>query len=240
MSTSPVTQKESGLGHTIWNYASEPLAAGLAIMPAFKGLMVKTALQEGKEAPKITFFEGLKAGRKAASTAGAVIGVQMIAQNILEQQIGKDPEEQSIKTKFASALIVGVVSSPMLATLNKQTSEPSLSMIEALGSFSKGQAFAISMREIPFIASLSCMKLLEKEAKEQFGDNKLIEYLAATGGVAAGSILGHPADTALTQLQAEVELKPRLWMKGWKQKARGVAIFAICFKLGKETLQLKT
>ncbi len=61
------------------------LAASAAIIPVFRELVAKSALQQGLPLPRIKIAEGLKMGALAAPNLGLIIGVQMTIQKRVEK-----------------------------------------------------------------------------------------------------------------------------------------------------------
>jgi hypothetical protein len=69
------------------------------------------------------------------------------------------------------------------------------------------------------------------------GNNKAVEYSAAAVAGGLGSLVGHAGNTALTRWQNGMtvdSLRQLSW--GSLRKARGNAVFAVVYKLGKEVL----
>lgn len=67
--------------------------------------------------------------------------------------------------------------------------------------------------------------------KHRFGDSKIVDYTIAFGTTAAGSLIGHPANTILTRLQNGMTIDhPRQLMWGAMRKAWGMGKFAILYR----------
>lgn len=225
---------EKGYWHTLAPYLVPPIAAGGAIVLPFRDFIAKSALQKGQPVPKMTVQKGLKAGLGAAPTIGVIVGAQMVAQNIVEKFLAGDSKEESMSLKLASSAIVGTVSAPILAVFNGRTM--GWKTMESLRKFSAKQALAIALQETAFVGGLSAADQLAALMKEKLGDNKAVEYTAAFTAGALGSLAGHPGNTALTRWQSGMTITPRQWMWGSLRKARAVGVFAVIYKLGKETL----
>jgi hypothetical protein len=234
MSTSPVTQKEQGPWATLKPNLVPPVAAAGAIVLPFRDFIIKSALQKGEPAPNVSFQQGIKAGLGAAPTVGMIVGSQMVVQNMVEKAIAGDSKKESLSLKLLSSAIVGTVSAPILAVFNGKTM--GWSMIESLRKFSAKQGLAIALQETAFVGGLAVADQLAGAMKEKLGDNKAVEYGAAYTAGALGSLAGHPGNTALTRWQNGMPLSLRNCMWGALTKARGVGLFAVLYKLGKETL----
>jgi hypothetical protein len=216
-------------------YVAQPLAASVAIVPAFGDLVRKSAEQRGDPVPKLTATKWLKGGLKMAPIVGATVGSQMLLQMFLEKMIAGDSNKDELASKFASSAVVGIVSSPFLAVINGQSM--GWSAKKSLRLFSLKQGLAISVQETAFVGGLSAADYLSGLMKEKFGDNKGVEYLAAFTSGALGSLAGHPANTALTRWQSGMPVESmRQSMWGAAKKARAIGIFAVFYKFAKETL----
>lgn len=229
-------------------YVVPPTAACAAIVPAFYDMVAKSAMQKGLPAPIMNFktvLQGVKGGFGAAPTVGVMVGTQMVLQGRVEQALVKTfPNlfaENSNKAKaslmLASSALVGVLSSPFLAVYNGKTMMPPWSVSESLSKFSLKQAGAITLQETGFVAGLAAADLLSVPMKQMLGDHKAVEYSAAGVAGALGSLVGHVGNTALTRWQNGMtvdSLRQLSW--GSLRKARGNALFAVVYKLGKEVL----
>lgn len=243
--TKPLNPHESqGLWVSISPYVVPPMAASAAIVLPFRDLMAKSAFQLGYQGPYlrvnnvltyITFEKGLKEGFKAAPTVGAIVGTQMIVQSIVEKKLLGESGEINLSTTLISSAIVGAISAPVLAVFNGQTM--GWTIRESLRKFSCKQGMAIAVQETAFVGGISVADHLAAIMKRTFGDNKAVDYAAAFVAGASGSLIGHPANTALTRWQNGkiVEGGSQL-MWGSLRKARAIGIFSLCYKLGKDTL----
>ncbi len=73
--------------------------------------------------------------------------------------------------------------------------------------------------------------------KQTFGDNDAVEYSAAAAAGGLGSLVGHAGNTALTRWQSGMTVDSfRQLSWGSLRKARGNAVFAVVYKLGKDWL----
>jgi hypothetical protein len=234
--------------HLALPYLTPPLAASIAIVPTFSDMIAKSAMQKGQPAPLMSFnffIQGLKGGAGAAPTVGGIVGTQMILQNRVEKTLFKtfpdlfleNSNTGKIGLTLSSSAIVGAISSPFLAIYNGKTMLPPWSVKESLTKFSVKQAGAITLQETGFVAGLATADLLSIPLKQQFGDSKSVEYLAAAVAGAVGSLIGHPGNTALTRWQNDMAVDHlRQLSYGSLRKARGNALFAIVYKLSKEVL----
>lgn len=239
-STAPNGQSPQGVW-SITPYLIPPSAASAAIVPVYYGFIVKSAQQAGNSIPRISLIEALKGGCKAAPTIGIIVGTQMVVQSIAEKTLmkfssNKKDQPSGFIRMFASSMIVGVVSAPALAVFNGQTM--GRKVLVSLKDLSAKQAGAIVARETSFLFSLRVSGPVSELMKRKFGDNKMVEYGSTFLSGAIGSLIGHPADTALTRWQKGMETKNfRQAMKGGPIKAVAVGGFSVCYKIMKEILE---
>lgn len=218
-------------------YLKPPVAAGVAIIPVFYGFIAKSAQQIDKPIPRMTVIDVLKEGSKAAPTIGVIVGTQMIVQNIAEKALKKNDKDKSelpFSSMLISSAIVGGISAPALAVFNGQTM--GRTVMESLMSLSLKQGASIIFRETSFLFSLRISEPVSKIMKRTSGDNKSVEYISAFATGVIGSIIGHPADTALTRWQKGMKVENyRQLIKGSPVKAVAVGGFAVLYKLVTES-----
>lgn len=235
-STTPSAQSSGGSWASINPYFTPPFAASTAIVPTFYGFVVKTAQQLGEQAPKMTLKEALKGGLKAAPTIGAIVGTQMIMQRIVEKALAKDKGSENFLSILGGSMVVGGVSAPALAIFNGQTM--GRSALESLKSLSVKQTSAIVTRETSFLFSLRISDPMGHMMRQIAGDNKIVDYVSAFTSGAIGSVIGHPADTALTLWQKNIQVVSwQQLMRGAPAKALAVGGFSVFYKLVKEILE---
>lgn len=229
------TPPQNGFWASITPYVVPPVAASIAIVPVFRDMVAKSAMQKGQPIPCVPFSASLKAGIKAAPTVGAIVGTQMIIQSLLEKTLAEDSKATNLSSTLASSAIVGAISAPVLAVFNGQTM--GWSMRESLRKFSPRQGLAIATQETAFVGGLSVSDKLAIVMRRNFGDYKAIDYTAAFIAGSVGSLAGHPANTALTRWQSGMPLNSfsqSMW--GATRKARAIGCFSIVYKLGKDLL----
>jgi len=213
-------------------YLVPPICAGVAIVPVFRDLMPKSAQQLGK-IPNVSLREGVKEGIKASRTVGVLVGSQMILQGAVERNLTQN--DGSLEAKLKSSAIVGFFSSPVVAIFNGQSMK--WRALKSLRRLNSKQALAITVQESAFVGGISAADKLAAVMKSRFGDNKAVEYSAAFASGAMGSLVGHPANTALTRWQAGLKVtSARQLMWGSMRKARAVGAFSVLYRLGKEVL----
>lgn len=244
-STSSNLPPSRGAWPTLAPYVVPPVAAAVAIVPAYYDMAVTRFMQKGLPVPRMTGQQVVKGGVGAMPTVGVLVGTQMILQGRVEQALVKTfPNlfaENSNKSKasltLASSMIVGGLSSPFLAVYNGKTMTPPWEVKESLSKFSLKQAGAITLQETGFVAGLAAADLVSMPMKQLLGDNKAVEYLAAATAGALGSLAGHAGNTALTRWQNGMTVDSLRQLSGGSlRKARGNAVFAVVYKLGKEAL----
>ncbi len=216
-------------------YVIPPIAATAAIVLPFRDLIGKTWQQKGLTIPPLTLWNGVKEGVVNAPKVGAIIGVQMGLQNVVEKALGEHVNPEGMTGKLVSSAIVGMVSSPFLAIFNGGAAK--LSTRESFRRLSLKQCGALSVQETAFVGGISAADLLAQKMKLMFGDNKAVEYSAAFISGAGGSLAGHFANTAVTRWQNDlpVESFRQLWW-GSLRKARAIGVFSVLYKLGKDVL----
>lgn len=226
-------------------YTIPPVAASIAIIPAFYDMVAKTSLQKGLVPPSMSARQALKGGISAAPVVGVVVGTQMVLQSqiantlakMFSHLVTKDSDQAKGVLTLASSALVGALSSPFLAIYNGKTMTPPWSVQQSLSKFSFKQAGAISLQETGFVAGLAAADIVAMPMKQILGDNKAIDYAAAASAGALGSLFGHPGNTALTRWQAGMSIDNLQQLSlGALRKARGNALFAVIYKLGKEAL----
>ena len=226
-------QPSKGLWAHMAPYVVPPVAASLAIVVVFRDMVAKSALQRGQSVPAMTLMESMKGGIKAAPTVGAIVGSQMIIQSAFEKVIVGESNTPSLFSTLVSSSVVGTASAPVLAVFNGQTM--GWTIRESLRRFSVKQAVVISLQESAFVGGLSAADQLAVVMRERLGDNKVVDYVAAFTAGAAGSLAGHPANTALTRWQSGMTVdKVHQLMWGSLRKARGVGGFSVAYKFAKE------
>lgn len=219
-------------------YVIPPVAAGASIIPVFRGFIAKSAQQLGEPVPRFSILRGLWEGVKAAPTIGMVVGTQLIIQDIAEKKLFKPPaedEQPSLAMMVASSIFVGTLSAPGLAIFNGQSMGRSFK--QSLKDLSWKQTAAIVARETSFLLSIRISDPVSEYMKEKFGDKAVVIYGSTFLSAAFGSLIGHPADTALTCWQKGIKLNSFSHaMKGGPAKGLAVGSFAVIYKVAKEAL----
>ncbi|HLB52201.1 MAG TPA: hypothetical protein VJK48_00640 [Chlamydiales bacterium] len=232
-------QPPKGMWPSFAPYVAPPIAASFAIVPVFRDMIAKSFQQKGQAVPPMTFTASLKEGVKAAPTVGIIVGAQMVLQNLVETALVGESAKKSTSTALVSSAIVGTFSAPVLAIFNGQTM--GWTIRQSIQRFTLRQGFAIAVQETAFVGGLSVADRLAIAMRKQFGSNRIVDYTAAFIAGAAGSLAGHPANTALTRLQNGMPIESaRQLMWGSLRKARAVGGFSVIYKLGKEVLNPPT
>jgi hypothetical protein len=238
MSQPPQAASNGWSPREIWNsYIAGPIAGALAIIPVFYGFEAKSDQQLGKPIRPINLKKSLIEGRNAAP----IIGIQMAIQNVVEKALMKqfqnDPKERPpFAAMLISSMIVGFLSTPPLAIFNGKAMGQT--PMESLKALSRWQTGAIVARETSFLFSLRIIDPIKSVMKRTFGDNKATEYGSAFIGGGIGSLIGHPADTALTLWQKEMKIESlSQTMRGAPVKAITVAVFAVLYKMTENGLK---
>jgi hypothetical protein len=259
ISADPQGQSPQGIWPTLAPYVAPPGAAASAIVFVFYGFVAKTAQQRGSPMPRLTLFaaknaqqainpiphmtvkEAVIGGCKAAPAIGALVGTQMIAQGLIEKHLIKPSENKektppSLTTILTSSVVVGIASTPAAAIFNGQTMK--LSAIQSLRGLSAKQTGAIVSREICFLFSMRVSGPVSKAMENYFGENKAVEYASAFFSGAIGSVIGHPADTALTLWQKGMKVETLTQaMRGAPVRAVTIGAFSMSYKMIKELIE---
>jgi hypothetical protein len=239
--TEPNRQSNSGVWKTIAPYVVPPVAAGAAIVPVFYGLMAKSDQQLGKPIRQMNLATVFKEGCEAAPVIGGQVFVQNVVEKALQKRLNSE-HPPSFNTMLASAIIVSFLSVPPLAVLNGLTTRQKEQTfkqcaMESLKLLSPKQALAIVSRETSFLFSLRISEPIALEMKRRFGEHPAVAYGSAFMSGAVGSVVGHPADTALTLWQKGKKVENlRQLMRGGPIKAATVGSFAICYEEAKKFL----
>ena len=183
----------------------------------------------------------LKGGVQTAPLLGAIVGTQMAIQKIIEEHLIKKKENHtpSFLSMMASSMLVGFISTPFYAVFNGKTLGKS--SLESIKSLTFKATAAIVTRETSFLFSLRISDPVCEMMKKMVGDNKAVEYSSTFVSGAIGSLVGHPADAALTCWQKERKIENlSLLVKGIKTRAVTIACFSVLYKASKDTIQYLT
>lgn len=187
------------------------------------------------------FFEAMKGGFKATPTISCIVGTQLVAQNKVEEIITKQFEtmngEPSLKVMVISSMVVGLVSSPLLAIFNSQTQGETLRESLKLKGFTPKLAGIIAGKETIFVLLIRANDPVTKAAKKRFGNNKPVEWgTILFNSIVAGN-LSQPLDTAAILEQNGIKLDSfNRAMKGGGYRALGLTVFGITYKESKDYL----
>jgi len=220
---------------TVVSLAASPVAAGGAVVPVFYGFMAKSAQQLGNPVPSMPPVEVLKAGVKAAPTIALIVGMQTAAQSGLEKA-WLNGQAASPFSMLLSAAAVGAVSAHGLAMFNAQSMGQS--PLQAAKDLSFKQGSAIVTRETSFLLALRIAGPVSEAMQRQFGKNKAVDYASAFTTGVIGSVVGHPADAALTLWQKGMPVTSiSQLMRGAPARALAVGGFSVCYKTLKECIE---
>lgn len=206
----------------------QSMVASIAIVPCFPGLIAKNALQLEQPVPRLKPGKLLKMAGKSAPTAGIIIALQLTsegwANNYMKERSGKKNEKLSLGQTIVSSAFSGLVAAPALAVLNGQAS--GMSVVEAIRTVSRRQIVLLVTRETSFVASLKLSVPLSIYMKDRLGESRATDFACGAVSGATASVLGHPADTAVTRLQKGLRIvHVRQYMNGGAVKATTMAVF---------------
>lgn len=205
----------------------------------FWAFIYKSERQLGNPFSPLTPKEALVRGFKAAPMLGLTVGSQMLLQQKIERilvRLFPTHEKSDFSILMSSSAIVAVLASPGLAIINGFTQKHSI--MRTLRHLTFKTVGAIAFRETPFVFALRLSDFASGFFKETYGQNKGIECAISFTTGALGSLLGHPADTALTLWQAGMKIQSLSHlMRGCTIRAVGVGGFSIFYKNGKEAIE---
>ena len=239
-SAEPNGQPSRRIYSSLVPYIAPPIAASSAVTLVFYGFIAKSAQQLGNPIPRMGMKTALLEGCKAAPTIGVIIGTQMGAQKVAETALTplmkRSGEIPSFAPMFVSSMIVGALSAPALAVFNGQSMGQTVG--KSLKLLNAKQTCAIVARETSFLFSIRVSEPVSEFMKHSCGDNKAVELGSTFATGAIGSLIGHPADTALTLWQKGRKVENfRQMMRGGPMKAATVGVFSIFYKMAKECIE---
>lgn len=210
-------------------YAAHPIASGAAIVPVFYGLVLKSARQTESPTPLMSVKEALKGGLRASKALSVMMGTQMIAQTHLDLLTKGVPY-----SSLWNSMFIGAVSAPALIVFNGYTMNKTA--IESLKALRLRQVAAIMYLETSFLFAMRLALTADDMMKAHLGDNKATSYATAFLSGAVGSLIGHPADTAVTRWQKELLVPIRVLYYGAPVKAVTLGAFSVIYKAMKEAV----
>lgn len=229
----PVDRPSQGLWNTMVSYFTPPAAAAVAIVPAYRDFAAKSDLQRGLAVTPLSYRNWFRGGVEAARPVGVLVGAQMVVQPVVERALKGESNSSGWGATLGSSAVVGGLSSPFVAVFNGYTM--GWDWKKSLRNYTPKQAAVITVQETAFVGGLSAADKVSSFMRGIFGDNKAVDYASTFVAGASGSLAGHPANTALTRAQSGLPFNARQCMSGGATKARGVGIFAVGYKLMKET-----
>lgn len=238
MSSSLPVAQEGQPSKSVWAlvapYVVPPVAASVAVVPVFRGLMAKSELQQGLPVSKVTVLQGWKAGVRAAPTLAPVVGLQMALQKGVESCFEYyGVKKNDLVPSLVSSAVVGALSSPVVVAFNGKTMGESF--VQTLKNVSKKPCFAATVQETAFVAGLKLVDVFSPSVKQTFGDSKGVEYALAFMSGATTSLAGHGANTALTRWTAGLTVESVSQLSwGAARKARALGMFGVFYKLTKD------
>lgn len=214
-------------------YLTNPGVAAVAILPAFGDLEAKGKLQVGEKVEQRSFQENIKRGRKIAPITGLVIGAQMFLQPMVASYLVKPGDKPTTTDSLFSSAAVGLISAPFLAGFNGKAR--GVPLLETIRKLTLSKTAVICIQETAFVSS----QTLQEKLQPYSGNSKVMPYLIAYASGFVGSLLGHPANTALTRWDENLRIE-NIRQLGWGalRKANGIGKFSVCYKLGKDTLEV--
>ena len=216
--------------HEAAPYVSHPIASGAAIVPVFYGLVVKSAQQTESPTPLMSVKEALKGGLKASRALSVMMGTQMIAQTHLDLLTKGMPY-----ASLLNSMLIGAISAPALVVFNGYSMKRSA--LASLKLLSLRQVAAIVYLETSFLFSMRITLTADDYMKNYLGDNRATSYVTSFISGAVGSLIGHPADTAVTRWQKELLVPIRVWYYGAPVKAVTLGAFSLIYKAMKEAVE---
>lgn len=216
------------------NFATESLRRGgcasVALVPNFWFLMEKTRLQTKAHTAKTSFPFSISTGIRAIPNTCGVISTQFFCQSMGEAFFaGVLPASY---LPIAGCLAGALASAPLYDIMNRQTMGENF--FPALKGFIKSPitTVPIVLRELAFLGSLRISQPLSQEIQTRLGESPMISNSSYFITGFAGSLLGHPFDSLLTQSQTNQAISRALGnlMRGGVTKAVGIGFFNVLYQ----------
>ncbi len=226
-------------GGSWWTpFLTNPVAAGLSIVPAYHGFRMKSMRQvvmPGEVVQKIKYLDSCHKGVKAAPTIGTLVGSQLALQRSCEWL--KGGKEPSFLFMLGSSALVAAVTAALASAFNGQTLGKSGG--ESAKALSWKQTGAITFRDTFFLFGTRMSEPATKWVKQEYGEGKVVETATTFLAGAAGAVAGHPADTALSLLQEKkMVVFDRRLMRGVVPRSLSVASFTVIYENIKKLFSL--
>lgn len=223
----------------IWEQIGvDSLAAGIAMVPVFPALMLKSAQQQQIRMHS-NMREIVQQSLMGAPYVAAAVGIQLYTQRQCQDFLVEhyQLEKKHPMTTLLSCMAVGIASCPLLAIMNGLTTKTP--PLESLHGLRPWPVVAIIGRETTFVLSLKVNGMVGPLVKDRLGDSELADRVTAFLSGAVMSALNHPADTALTRWQKNLSMRdPRVWMRG--SLVRSIAIGVFCATHAEVAKKLQT
>lgn len=218
--------------------AAPPIAAGGAVAVIMRDMMKKGHVQIYGTTPSVSLFAGILQGVKAAPVVGATVAFQMMLQGRVQRVFTDETEDVPLLPLVASSTVVGIISSPLLLAFNAQTTGKGA--LQGLKECTPKKGGMISIQEGTFVVGLAGAKPLGRVMRAHIWDHPGMDTVASFMASAGGSILGHPANTAVTLWQEGMQVSTiRGLYRGVFYKARGTGFFGVFYKVFQDILMPK-
>lgn len=247
--SSPSMREATSLWDTYAPFLTKPLAATTAAVPVYYGFRVKSALQLEQPFPKMPVCKIVFESLRESPMLGLIVGAQLCAQDFFENNLKRMIEKSNLQNckpfnnpakseqmiSFASSVLVGGATAPLLAIFNGRTM--GFTILGAVKNLSGKQVGALMVRETAFLASLSISEPINKQVKQEYGASKTVEYAITFFTGLVGALASQPLDTIFTRMQKGLSTTPSQWYNGGLARSFTVAGFAVGYKAAREFLQ---
>jgi hypothetical protein len=218
-------------------YLLSPASAALAVAANplfFYCQRLKTVKQLDIPLARLSAWQFTVQNIKMAAIVGALVGTQMVAQDLIEKNLFK--KESGFYAMLASSLMVGTVSSPILAMYNGLSGN--LTFKQSWNALSVKQLGSILGQETIFLLSRKVSGPVNEKLKKQYGESNTIRYGSSFLTGTFGAFLNHPANTTITFLQNKKGMPPlNQLMRGCVPRALSVGMLLACCELASDVLK---
>lgn len=202
------------------------LASTISIYPVMSLFFTKAHQQVCEPVKNLWTAKNIVAYTKAAPTIGGIVGVQKYLLHKFEEKFGH--KHAPLPTKFADAVMVGLLCSPALILFQGQTM--GLSLKESMMRINFKLMAASTMRESTFLASDAINKFIKQKTEAMIGKSILVEYSSAFLGGAIGGVCGHPFDCMLTRWQKGLKVNSVIDLtRGAYPRTLALAVFGVLY-----------
>jgi hypothetical protein len=212
------------------DFLSKPVAAGVALYPAWPGLVNRCDAQLEQTIARMTVRQWGRGATAAVPYVAATVWAQMTAQGLVE---GAMPP--GFPAAVAGAMAAGGGSAHFQSAIQALAARQSA--WQAMRGLTGWQVLMFGSRETAFLGGLRASAPLSNWAKERLGDSVAVEQGANFVSGAAGGIFGTPFDTLITRSQAKKSTQWNQLMLGWKWRGLATGTFGVTYGLTQKLIK---